>query len=468
MRSCCLAALLLLAQSCEASLASAKARRQSTTDERLPFALPDFALPDGSGGLCTGKRFKLDDDDVLPGSARACPGPQPCLAWNVSLPHPVSGSVALSPTGEAVFVLGGNSTLYGLRALDGARLWEVPLPCGKQYGCPATNVGPVATEDAVFAAAEGGVLAVSQATGAVLWRVPFPTENADDHVTGQPLLAPQGNSSPLLIVPTQAQGVLALDAASGAQRWAYAPPMSACLAPTLSPDLRHVYTACNGQTADVLELGLADGSPRTVFSKEPAGIADGGVAVSSSGDTLFFGWLWAGNGHLVAVGAQDGTQHWGMPTKSYPLARPLFAPALAPPFFLIATDFGGKVYRLDPENGTAAWTVQPAKGCGSDWEQCASIEANPAFAHGGRTVLLSMMDGPNHGKVHALSTADGSERWAVEAGGSLRASTSSPVVAPGVRADRFFVAAGALPFHGGGNVVLGGAVHAFDLPPLPA
>ncbi len=109
-----------------------------------------------------------------------------------------------------------------------------------------------------------------------------------------------------------------------------------------------------------------------------------------------------------------------------------------------------------------------AKGCGSDWNQCASIEANPAFAHGGRTVLLSMMDGPNHGKVHALSTADGSERWAVEVGGSLRASTSSPVVAPGVRADRFFVAAGALPFHGGGNVVLGGAVHAFDLPPLPS
>ena len=92
---CCLAALLLLAQSCEASLASPKAHRQSTTDERLPFALPD-----GSGGLCTGKRFKLDD--VLPSSARACPGPQPCLAWNVSLPHPVSGSVALSPTGKAV------------------------------------------------------------------------------------------------------------------------------------------------------------------------------------------------------------------------------------------------------------------------------------------------------------------------------------------------------------------------------
>ena len=41
-------------------------------------------------------------DDVLPSSARACPGPQPCLAWNVSLPHPVSGSVALSPTGKAV------------------------------------------------------------------------------------------------------------------------------------------------------------------------------------------------------------------------------------------------------------------------------------------------------------------------------------------------------------------------------
>jgi hypothetical protein len=31
----------------------------------------------------------------------------------------------------------------------------------------------------------------------------------------------------------------------------------------------------------------------------------------------------------------------------------------------------------------------------------------------GRTVLLSVMDGPKHGRLHALDTATGSSRWVI-------------------------------------------------------
>ena len=116
-------------------------------------------------------------------------GKQPL--WNVTLPGPVKGTVALSPDGKTLFALadesrGANASLHSIRASDGHAQWSVVLPCTKQY-CNSAGWGPVAAGAAVYVATQGGIFRVSASTGQPQWNYPM---TGDSEASGQPLLAP--------------------------------------------------------------------------------------------------------------------------------------------------------------------------------------------------------------------------------------------------------------------------------------
>ena len=114
---------------------------------------------------------------------------------------------------------------------------------------------------------------------------------------------------------------------------------------------------------------------------------------------------------------------------------------------------------IESSTGNLIWVTKPGTGCQSAY-QCLSIQTRPSFAFGGSLMLLSVMDGPHRGRVHALATANGKQLWAVDAGGDLRASNSRPV--PNRNSTRFFIAVARTLVRNASW-----SVAAFDLPTRP-
>jgi outer membrane protein assembly factor BamB len=416
-----------------------------------------------------------------PALGAAAPAVAPNLVWNYTAPGKIGGSLALSARGDRVFALHSesttahrNATVVSIDAVTGALQWSTELPCPKSTLACEAAFGPVSvTNGTVIAATSGGLTGVAAATGQIQWQLP----SGGDRVTGQPIVVQNGTDGGQLVICSTAQiGVLAIHAGSGEQAWTFSAGVETeCQSPTLSVGGARVFVACNGQpAASIYAVLISDGSGELVEQlTQPGGINSEGLGLSGDGRTVFFGWTWAGEGRVAAVPSVSGIvgARW---TKKLPVgsgrsslvqAAPTIVPGQSPEAIIVA-DFAGWVRRLDGKTGNETWQSQPGDlaSCQRGAYQCLSVSANPVFMHGGQTLLLSVMDGPQHGRVHAVSSADGSKLWSADALGSLEASTGAAVIS--ADQTQLYIGSGQLAEHNGGNIQPIGRVVAYKIPPL--
>jgi hypothetical protein len=347
----------------------------------------------------------------------------PRLAWNYTLPAPPTGGVMLSPAEDVVYalttdgvnsyndgrVVHHNASLTAVSTSDGRVRWQVELPCPNRFKC-ASFFGPLAEQSAVYAVGTAGVFKLSADTGEVLWLFAFPAADDDAAASGELLLVQNGTSNTVLVCPLGNLGVVALDTTTGKQVWSYEPALEECMTGTLSALTSEVMFPCNGQTGSLVAIGIATGAVRTVWqatASHPAGLNGQGITLGGGGSAYYFAWTWGGIGHLLATN-NFGTPRWSLQTGATVEARPVLVPSPQPPLpqdplaLLLTADFKGVLRALDPLSGNVSWSVTPGdlSTCERGFYQCLSIQAAPSFIHGGRTALVSVMDGPNHGQLH--------------------------------------------------------------------
>jgi outer membrane protein assembly factor BamB len=204
----------------------------------------------------------------------------------------------------------------------------------------ASTWPPVAAGGSVFVAADDAVHAFDAATGRQRWRTPI----------ARPAIAPMGFDDGTLIVPTSADGILALGAADGRVKWEHA--LGAPLRPsamTAVPGAVHLSL----EGSRVVSLAVADGRRRwertlTGALTVPA-IAKDLVIVGSTNDAVYaldadsgaIEWTRTAGGDAVgaaadeelvfltaldntvkAVGRANGNQRWRRTTDTRPIGPP--------------------------------------------------------------------------------------------------------------------------------------------------
>jgi outer membrane protein assembly factor BamB len=126
--------------------------------------------------------------------------------WHTRRGAAIPGGLALAGSRVLGVSDGPESELFCLERADGREAWRVPF--GEAWA------PPVAGDTTVYAAAvTGEVRCVSREDGRTLWSYAAPS------FVRAPLLLAQD----LLLVPTQGDSLIALDAGSGAVRWGLAP-----------------------------------------------------------------------------------------------------------------------------------------------------------------------------------------------------------------------------------------------------
>ena len=141
------------------------------------------------------------------------------IAWRQRIEAAISGSATIA--GGTVYVLGRDATGWAIRASDGRVLWQVVLRrdiSGWQgYSAPAVEGDLV-----VFPAASGQLLAVDRATGAERWTAQIAGSRVGRAIalirdmTGQPVI-----SGGQVIAGTSSGRIAAYDRATGAQIWSH-------------------------------------------------------------------------------------------------------------------------------------------------------------------------------------------------------------------------------------------------------
>lgn len=302
-----------------------------------------------------------------------------------------------------------------------AELWATPVG-GPITGGPVIGGGRVVVAVADLARGDaGGVVALDAATGANLWRTDTPAP-----VRAAPVIAGE------LVIVVQTSGlVVALDAASGDRRWQRAlgdgidPLISTVMAsPAVDGD-----TVWVGHQRHFAALDVATGAER--WSLDPVPNAKWHTTLAApavSGDRVVA--LFERNRAGLRAWTRAGVEVWKVPAAG--VYSTTASPVIDGDAVYVATGVGDAA-AFDLATGAVRW----ARVLTEDRHEWAyAIHATPAVARG--VVIVAT----EHDLLWALDAATGDARWSWRPGGSpLYAAhyrgrgsgfTSSPVITGGI------------------------------------
>ena len=264
-----------------------------------------------------------------------------------------AGSLALD--GDRVFMVDTLGDLRAFDSADGAPIWRVDLEIGRldlvfpSRDFVSGDPSPAVTDGAVVVSTPGGaVRSFSAADGSVRWTIDLPEEivGAPTIVDGTIYIAARGtgyNGTP------RAGHVYALDAETGAERWAVASP--AWTSPpsqvngiqpldllVLTVDMDRVYVNGDGVAGDtVTALDAASGDVAWTHRFDIVA----GAAPVVSHDTLY---LTRPDGGVYGLDVATGNQRWRLDAGTAALLSPAVVGDL-----LLVPAFDGTVIGLgDP------------------------------------------------------------------------------------------------------------------------
>ena len=262
----------------------------------------------------------------------------------------------------------------------------VYYPAGTVFSSPAVAGGVV-----YIGCACGYLYALDAATGAKKWA----------YWTG----GSQINDSPAVVGGVVYFGsgedhtLYALDAATGKKKWAYRTrgPIS-----NSSPAVVGGVVYFGSWDGNVYALDAATGAKKWAYPighyvDSPPAVADGVVYIGSD------------NGNVYALDAVSGTKKWAYHTGDVVSS----SPAVAGSIVYVGSD-DGNVYALDAATGAKKWAYHIGHSIGS----------SPALADG--VVYIGAVE---DGTLYALDAATGAKKWTYRTNGRIY---SSPTVADGV------------------------------------
>jgi outer membrane protein assembly factor BamB len=189
----------------------------------------------------------------------------------------------------------------------------------------------------------------------------------------------------LVLVPSDAGTLHALDFATGTQRWSFTGP-----APMHGPYVTdgRVYVADGAGV--VHALGLADG--KELWKATESLVMPSDLVVF--GDRVFVG---SGDGAVLAMNIRDGTVAWRVQLGS----TAIHSPAVTANALAISTD-GLELAVLDPATGTIRWRVPSG----------VSRSGTPVIV--GEAIYLGSASDTVDGRLTAHDLATGTERWRID------------------------------------------------------
>ena len=153
-------------------------------------------------------------------------------------------------------------------------------------------IGPQGT--VYIGADDGRVYAFNGATGSILWATTVQTEGADS----TPVLGADGS-----LYMGAGSGVVALDAATGSQKWRFDTAGDVESSPTLAPDGTLYFGA---DDAKVYALNSSNGTLKWYFAFPDGSDTDSSPALGADG-TVYIG---SDKGTLYALNGQQGALKW--------------------------------------------------------------------------------------------------------------------------------------------------------------
>ncbi len=208
----------------------------------------------------------------------------------------------LSPAidGGQLFVADAAGVVVAFDRYDGKKAWQRKLKKVEVSGAVGAGGGQV-----VLGTLAGEVIALDAATGNDLWRT---------HIGSEVLAAPAVNDR-VVVVQTQDDRLIALDAFTGAQRWVYeSTPALLTLRGTSTPLLTEYLVYAGLSTGKVVAIELEHGLP--VWEQRiaiPSGRTELERMVDIDGSlTLIDGVLYvsAFNGQVAGLDEQTGRVLW--------------------------------------------------------------------------------------------------------------------------------------------------------------
>jgi outer membrane protein assembly factor BamB len=237
--------------------------------------------------------------------------------------------------------------------------------------------------------------ALNATTGAQRWA--FAT---GDYVSSSPAVSPDGAT---VFVGSDDQKVYALNATTGAQRWAFATGGVVRSSPVVSPDGSTVFVGSDDKK--VYALHATTGAQLWAFAT--GGAVRSSPAVSPDGATVFVG---SDDKKVYALHAKTGAPRWAFATGGAVRSSPAVSPDGSTVY--VGSD-DKEVYALHATTGAQRW----AFATGSD------VSSSPAVSPHGSTVFVGSRDS----KVYALNAATGAQLWVFATGNTV---DSSPAVSP--------------------------------------
>ncbi|MDT3670808.1 MAG: outer membrane protein assembly factor BamB [Aromatoleum sp.] len=274
-------------------------------------------------------------------------------------------------------------------------LWQVRVGDSGPYVFQSAIV-----DEAVYAAAHDGTIARYE-NGRAVWSVK----------SEKRLSAGVGSNGRLAVVVTTGGEIIALDAATGNERW-HAPAGAEVLAPPAVGDSVVVVRASDSR---LIGFDANDGTRRWVFQRPVPPLALRSYAgITVEGNVAIVGYP---GGKLVAVNLANGGQLWELtvatPRGATELER--VADIAGTPVLgrreICAVAYQGRAACFDASNGNALWSREFSSSVGMDRDDRFVFITDDADA------------------VHALDAATGASVWKQDA--LARRGVTRPVVVDG-------------------------------------
>ena len=209
--------------------------------------------------------------------------------WRTTIDGPIPG--ALASSSGLVIAATRTGSAVALKPASGEVAWRTALRAGVTRSIAATD-------DAAYFALDGGwFVALRSADGVQLWEARVATDGSGGTptVAGGLVYAAAG-----LDTESVAPALVALDRATGKERWRYASPQAAAVyAPAVADG--HAFAVAEDGTVVALDAA-SGGTIWTVNSGAP-----NDAPPSLVGATLYVGDT---NGSLIAFGTADGAELW--------------------------------------------------------------------------------------------------------------------------------------------------------------
>jgi outer membrane protein assembly factor BamB len=259
------------------------------------------------------------------------------------------GAITSAPIilGGNIYTLDAGAELTSFDASSGSRNWRVSLAHEAEAGKEGFGGGLAADGGTIYAATGfGEVLAVSAASGEILWRQSF----------GAPFRAAPAAAGGLVVAVTRDNRAVGLDGATGKVRWRMqAASSDAGLLGGASPAISGRLVALPFASGEL--VGIDGGAGRRLWSAVLSGGRKGlarSAITDISGDPVVVGpFVIAANqsGRMIAIDGRSGQRVW---TRNVGSASPIWAAGET--VFMVSDT--AEVMRISARDGSTLWATQ--------------------------------------------------------------------------------------------------------------